>query len=127
MSLNSVSLEVPLAWLASRMFCFTGAGGLYHLVASTGALVDKAITETHRAVENDAGLLKGEKVFIAAVGRSKAAGLGRWDLSVAWVLFVLWGGALRHLRTFSILAAVLPAPVPGRGAREAARCTGRDR
>ena len=76
MSLSSLSFEVPLAWLPSRMFCLPERAGLDHLVSGARAFVDEAIAETHRAVEHDTGFLEGEKVFVAAVRRREALGLG---------------------------------------------------
>jgi hypothetical protein len=102
---------------------FAGAGGLHHLVPGAGTPVDKAITETHRAVENDSGLLKREKVFIASVRRREALGPGQMG---PICLIRPMGGALSHQRP-SILVAALPARAPARGVREGARCTGRDR
>ena len=103
---------------------FTGAGRLYHLVPGAGALVNKAIAKTHRAVEDDTGLLKGEKVLIAAVRRREAQGLRRMG---PICLIRSMGGAPGPLRTLPILVAALPARAPARDAREGVRCTGRDR
>jgi hypothetical protein len=62
---------------AFKDILFAGTGRLYHLVTGARSLVNKAVAETHRAVEDDAGLLKGEKIFVTTMRWCETLGIGR--------------------------------------------------
>ena len=108
---------------------FAGAGGLHHLVAGAGASVDEAVAETHCAVEDDARFLEREEVFVTAVGRGEALGMGRMGRMgpIGRIGPIRpMGVTSRHRTTLSILAAVA-SDAPARGARGAARSRDRVR
>ena len=55
---------------------FARAGSLDHLIMGAGVLVHEAVAEPHCAIIDDAGFLKGDEVFVAAMRRDKAVGHG---------------------------------------------------
>jgi hypothetical protein len=66
-----------------------GAGSLRHLVARTVALSQEAFAKPHRAVIHDTSFLKGEEVFVTAMGWDEVFGHGIQSLLSFFVLSVL--------------------------------------